>query len=234
MFLNDAVDQEYDKRYRAERPIPSGQIRASTVWILAVLLLSTGWITFLLVGRGPALIAGVLVLAIIIYDLIHKHTKLAPVVMASCRFLLYLAAASAANAPQNSNVLWRAAALAAYIIGLSYLARKESGPALEVPAARRLVHWPVALLVLPALIAWSLHSAALWAILIVGFLQIFWVVRCVLMRPTLSPILPAGVAGLLAGIVLVDWVAAVGFGFACAFIGLFLLAFLLQRIAPAT
>ena len=46
----------------------------------------------------------------------------------------------------------------------------------------------------------------------------------------------SGVAGLLAGIVLVDWLAAVGAAeqLSVIFIGLFLLALLSQRFAPAT
>ena len=46
----------------------------------------------------------------------------------------------------------------------------------------------------------------------------------------------SSVAGLLAGIVLVDWLAVAGEGplLSAVFIGLFLLALLLQRIAPAT
>jgi hypothetical protein len=48
---------------------------------------------------------------------------------------------------------------------------------------------------------------------------------------------PRGVSGLLAGITLVDWLAAsfsTGATFAIAFLGLFLMAIVFQRVAPAT
>jgi len=32
MFLNDAFDAEFDRRYRKERPIPSGMIELKSVW----------------------------------------------------------------------------------------------------------------------------------------------------------------------------------------------------------
>ena len=66
---------------------------------------------------------------------------------------------------------------------------------------------------------------------------ILYVVRC--LRPALwTPERNIGktVSGLLAGIVLVDWLAAAGAPreLAYMFIGLFLLALLLQRFIPAT
>src|SRR5438046_8242023 len=33
MYLNDAFDAQFDHQHRPERPIPSGGIRAGTVWI---------------------------------------------------------------------------------------------------------------------------------------------------------------------------------------------------------
>src|SRR5204862_7173057 len=59
-----------------------------------------------------------------------------------CRLLLYLVAASAASAGVTGLSLWSAFALAAYIIGLSYLARQES-------ARGPLYSWPCYLLVAP-------------------------------------------------------------------------------------
>ena len=82
---------------------------------------------------GSALLA-----SIVCYDIAHKRFPLAPVLMAACRFLLYLVAASAAHDHATEVTVWRALALAAYIIGLSCLARSEST---STAAAR----WPIAL-----------------------------------------------------------------------------------------
>src|SRR5882672_10005924 len=101
--------------------------------------------------------ASALLAAVIIYDAVHKRTPLALLLMAACRFLLYLVAASTALAssrlstipsPATSTAVWPALALAAYIAGLSYLARRES---ISNSVALRI--WPIALLFAPVLLA---------------------------------------------------------------------------------
>jgi 4-hydroxybenzoate polyprenyltransferase len=226
MFLNDAVDQQFDRRYRPERPIVSGQIRSGTVWVLSFLWLMAGWAVFFALGKLPACLAAALLLLIILYDVVHKRTRLAPLLMAACRFFLYLVAAATIGTAAISASLWPAAALAAYIVGLSYLARGESTGASSKS-------WTSALLFASALLAifqFDRHSMVSWTILI---LQIAWTLWCLPATKPKVP-LPRGVAGLLAGIALVDALAAVRSGFPSTFLALFFLAILLQRIAPAT
>src|SRR5690242_14805754 len=57
MFLNDAFDVEFDRQYRPERPIISGQISARSVWVIAAVLLLLGWVAMLPLGKLP-LVAG--------------------------------------------------------------------------------------------------------------------------------------------------------------------------------
>jgi hypothetical protein len=228
MFLNDAIDQSFDRHYRPERPIVSGKINSRIVWGLSIVWLSMGWATFLPLGTTPALFASFLLLAIVLYDVVHKRTSFAPLLMAACRFLLYVSAASAAADGANPPVLWRAAALAAYIVGLSYLARGESTGA-------HVVRWTVVLLFVPAAIA-AVHigtgTGTYLPVLAVQAVWTLWSLRGE--GPGFLSTIPKGVAGLLAGIALVDWLAAAGQGIAPGFIGLFLLALVLQRVAPAT
>src|SRR5690242_6624569 len=113
MFLNDAVDEGFDRRYRPERPIPSGQISVSTVWILSVLWLVPGWAVFFVLGRTAVQLALALLVAIVLYDFVHKRTTFSPFLMAACRFLLYLPAAVSARGVLSSALMWRALALAA-------------------------------------------------------------------------------------------------------------------------
>ena len=40
--LNDAFDQKFDKQYNPNRPIPSGQINPSSVWVMGILFLIIG------------------------------------------------------------------------------------------------------------------------------------------------------------------------------------------------
>ena len=42
MFLNDACDVEFDNQHRVSRPIPSGNIRLKTVWLLGAAWLILG------------------------------------------------------------------------------------------------------------------------------------------------------------------------------------------------
>jgi 4-hydroxybenzoate polyprenyltransferase len=106
MFLNDAFDADFDRRYRAERPIPSGQISPRMVWAVAWAMLVAGWLAILLLGMTAAIFGAMLVACIVVYDAIHKRTALAPLLMAACRLLLYLVAASAAQC-ESAQVRWR-------------------------------------------------------------------------------------------------------------------------------
>ena len=229
MFLNDAVDVGFDRRYRPERPIPSGKIRAQTVWVLSITWLVAGWAAFCALGKLPVVYALALLALIVVYDVVHKRTTVAPVLMAGCRFLLYLvAAASASTAHLAAPVLWRAAALAAYILGLSFLARGES-------TSQSLKRWPVVLLFGPIGIALLTSADALVSTLVPATVVAVWTFWCVSSaRPSALRFVPKSVGGLLAGIVLVDWLAAAGQGFSVIFIALFIVALLLQRFAPAT
>src|SRR5947208_2748981 len=142
MFLNDAFDIDFDRQHRPERPIPSGAIslRAVLLWGCGWLLAGVLCISFL--GQTPVLLALLLAIAIVIYDAIHKMLLLAPILMAVCRFLLVLmASASALNGVMGLSI-WTALVLAAYIVGLSYLARKESTPG-------PLQYWPCVFLAAP-------------------------------------------------------------------------------------
>jgi UbiA prenyltransferase family protein len=230
MFLNDAFDVEFDRQHRPERPIVSGRIRAGTVWCIGGGSLVLGAMVLILLGSRWVAFTAALAGCIIIYNAVHKRTAFAPVLMAGCRFLLYLVAATAATEGVGRPVLWRAAALGLYILGLSFLARVESRPGV-------VGRWPIGLLLAPVVIALctsKFGSAGNW---IAGLALVLWLVWCLRGRPAVfKRYVNSGVAGLLAGIVLVDWlaIAPVGPALAAGFVGMFLLALLLQRIAPAT
>jgi 4-hydroxybenzoate polyprenyltransferase len=229
MFLNDAFDQDFDRRYRPERPIISGLVSSKTVWTLSFSWLGIGWAIFLWLGTTSAAIAFLLVAAIVLYDWVHKKTVLSPILMACCRFLLYLQAGVAAKGVRASALLWCAGALAAYIVGLSYLARGES-------TGLRFSRWTLVLLFVPAIAALFLRKdiPTLTFATVVG-VQVGWTLWCLWKhKPGMLSALPQGVAGLLAGIALVDWLAVPGYGWGDTFLLLFAAALILQRLAPAT
>jgi UbiA prenyltransferase family len=230
MFLNDAFDVEFDRQHRRERPIPAGKISPGTVWMFGLSFLLLGWLLLLPLGGLSAIAALLLVATILIYDAIHKRTPFAPLLMAACRFLLYFVAAAATLNRMSDVVLWHGLALAAYVTGLSFLARGESGQG----RGRR---WPLLLLIAP-LVADGLvnphRSALAWvaSACLAGWL--LWCLRGILKRPVQN--VGRSVAGLLAGIALVDGAALseLTTELALVFAGLFVLALILQRKVPAT
>jgi UbiA prenyltransferase family len=229
MFLNDAFDAEFDRQFRKERPIPSGQITTHTVWWIGSTLLLVGWLLLSLTGKSAAIMTPLLVGAIILYDAVHKRTTFAPLLMAACRFLLYVVAASATMRAVNDAVIWHGLALAAYITGLSYLARGESGQG----TTRR---WPLLLLLAPLITSVMINSNRDMISWIASAVLLAWMLWCLrgMTRPTQH--IGKSVAGLLAGIVLVDWAAVPRMTdeFNLVFIALFVLALILQRKIPAT
>lgn len=231
MYLNDAFDSDFDRQHRKERPIPSGAIPESQVWLWGCGWLVGGMIPLTFLGSTTAIFALLLTSSIILYDAIHKMIAISPVVMAVCRFLLYLVAASTGIEGITGLSVWSALVLGAYIVGLSYLARKESvrGP---------LRYWPCALLAAPVLLALLVNDGAyLTRGLLFSAVLIAWVVRC--LRFTFgggNRNIGLTVSGLLAGIVWVDMlaVADVGPTFCVVFALLFAMALLFQRYIPAT
>jgi hypothetical protein len=229
--LNDAFDTDFDRQYRKERPIPSGAITAGKVWGWGLGWLSAGIVLLSLFGGTSAWIALLLAACILIYDAIHKAVTLSPLLMAACRFLLYLLAAAAGAAGVTGLAIWSGLALALYVVGLSYIARKES-------ARGPVRFWPVLPLLAPIVLAAVVNAgesrlpAALCALLSVG-----WGLHC--LRDTYwTATVSVGrtVSGLLAGICLVDVLALAGGSVltAGAFLLLFGAALLGQRYVPAT
>lgn len=231
MYLNDAFDENFDRQHRKERPIPSGAISLEEVWIWGLSWLGIG--TFLLVtlGETTAMLSLLLVSSIVIYDAVHKVLAFSPILMAFCRFLLYLIAASCATRGITGLAVWSALVLAAYIVGLSYLARKES-----VRGVLR--YWPCFLLAAPMGLALVVNGGAYQkrALLLSAIFGV-WVIRC--LRHTFwsgERNIGRTVSGLLAGVVLVDLLALAGGTpwTGLVFVLLFVAALLFQRFIPAT
>ena len=231
MYLNDAFDATFDRQHRPERPIPSGAISVTTVWQFGILFLCLGLACTIPLGRTPAVLAILLAVTILVYDGVHKIFAFSPVIMAACRFLLVLLAASIGANGITGLAIWSALVLAAYVIGLSFIAQKES-----THIALRL--WPVLFLLVPLLLAGIINTGLyqnvgfLLALVLIGWILrslyfAFWathrnVGRCV--------------SNLLAGIVLVD-LLAVGPGAwwsVMIFSALFFLALVFQQFVPAT
>jgi 4-hydroxybenzoate polyprenyltransferase len=233
MYWNDAFDEEFDRQFRMERPIPAGAMSPQAVWRLGMLWLGIGALCLVCIGRTTGTIGLILLSCIVLYDALHKRISFAPFLMGLCRFCLYLAAASVGASGITGLSIWCGLALAAYVIGLSYLARSESSPK---PA--RLRYALLIPLILPAGLALTINAGVLReSTAMLSAIFALWIVRC--LRPTFwseTRNIGRTVSGLLAGIVIVDWLAAVDVPreLAFVFLGLFLAANVLQRVVPAT
>lgn len=231
MFLNDAFDVQYDRQHRPERPIPSGAITLSSVWQWGLSWIGLGLLCFSFLGLHPFIWACLLVGCIFLYDAIHKLFFLSPVLMACCRMLLILAASSVTHAGVTGYSLWVSLVLASYIVGLSYLARREAVPS-------PLIYWPCIFLAGPVILALVVNrGASQMQGMFLTFLLLFWIFYALRHAYwSAQPLVGRSVAALLAGIVLVD-LLAVGAGslpVLLLFLFLFALALLFQRFIPAT
>jgi len=241
MTLNDAFDEKWDGENAPERPIPSGNLTARTVWIIGVTELLAGMIILVEKTAFRIELLGLLVAAILAYNWLHKRWAASVIIMACCRVLVYLGAASAVTKadgllgiPLVVEIV--GVIMIVYISGLTLAAREERNsdatPGKLKPVVRLMLVLPV---LLPLLAARQvppdlLHSA----LAIVGLVAVWsWLV---IFRSTLAQSIPKGISLAIAGIslydaavvVFSDWSAAM----AC------LLAFLLvlgaQRYIPAT
>ncbi len=231
MFLNDAFDATFDRNHRRTRPIPSGAIKETEVWQWGFLWLILGVAGVAWLGTTTLVLALLLGLCVVAYDAIHKWTPLAPLLMGACRLGVYFVAASSASNGVTGEVIWKGLALAAYVAGLSWLARKES-------ARAEINYLPCILLAAPIFIAgcaddgpWA-RAGMLYSVVSAGWT--IWAISRCLGRGGAN--VGFTVSRLLAGIVLVDLLAVAGMSglWAGLFVFWFALALLLQRFIPAT
>lgn len=224
MFLNDACDVDFDAEFRRERPIVSGALSRRAVIVAAVVLFLLGIALVALINLRAGLFAVGLTTLIVAYNWTHKRIRTGPLLMAGCRVLLYLTAASAGLAGLNGQALAFAIALGFYIAGLSYIARGES----RVAAISRL-DW--LLLFAPVL------AASAFSFSVATFVRCLPLVLCIASaRSIIHRGIGHAVGLLLAGIVLVDFlaVAASSATATVVFIALFGLTLLFQKFIPAT
>jgi hypothetical protein len=201
MYLNDFFDRAVDARDRPGRPIDAGEIRASTVSLIGFGLLAVGVVLMIPYGLVATMWGALLAAVIVLYDLWHKGNALSPLVMGSCRALVYIATGAAVAGSISHATILGAVALASHVAGITYAAKQES-----LDRVGNL--WPLALLAAPLLIALpALFSG--W-IVIAAFLLLLaadaLAIRLLAKRPVPGSV-PLAVSGLIAAICLVDALA---------------------------
>ncbi|HUS37695.1 MAG TPA: UbiA family prenyltransferase [Verrucomicrobiae bacterium] len=231
MYLNDAFDVEFDRLNRKERPIPSGAISVGDVWGYGLSWLGLGLVLLYFFNTVSFTLAVALVFSILLYDAVHKAIAFSPILMATCRFFLFVMAASVGPGGVTGLSVWSASALFCYIVGLSFVAKSESnrGP---------IRYWPCLLLLTPLFLAWLVNAGIFRKpSLLLSIILFLWILRCVYHTfMAADKNIGRTVSGLLAGIVLVDMLACTGahYGWMLLFAALFGSALLFQRYIPAT
>jgi 4-hydroxybenzoate polyprenyltransferase len=232
MFLNDAFDVDFDRHRRPERPVPSGAIPLSSVWYWGWAWLALGLLCLTLVSKTTGALAVVLAICIVLYNAVHKAVPGAPWLMGVCRMFVYVIGGSTSVWGLSGWPIWCGVALGIYVVGLSYVAQRES-------FRKRIPYWPLALLVAPLLLAALMDTGeyrlpGVWLSLVL----VLWVAYC--SRTIFQPgevNVSRMVSGLLAGIIWVDWLAVAPgcpHWLCFIFLALFAETLALQRYVPAT
>ena len=125
-ILNDAFDQIFDQTYNPDRPIPSGQIKSSTVWIVGIMFLLIGGLLLLGLSSCSLPLVFCLIAAVLLYDWLHKKWIGSVWIMGSCRTFLWLVAASAGGQQISIPVWVGSLCVGGYVVGISLFARNES------------------------------------------------------------------------------------------------------------
>jgi 4-hydroxybenzoate polyprenyltransferase len=239
MFLNDAFDAEIDAKERPNRPIPQGLASRGAVSAIGYGLLVTG---LLLLGLGSwvgltqpgtrALLSGLGTCgAVLVYDRWHKGFAWSPIVMGACRAGLYATAALAVSGKLNLSVVMGAGALWLYIVGLTHVARFETGSAVARAWVGGFVLAPVFAFA-PRIIEQRNWLAALCVLLSCG-----WSLRSLGFALRGSGQIPRAVLTLIAGVSLVDasFIALSGWAYGVLMaLGCFLLTLKWQKRIPGT
>ena len=211
-ILNDAFDQKFDKEYNPERPIPSGKIDASTVWLVGGVFLLIGGSLLLGFAKCSLLLVGCLVGAVITYDWLHKKWVGSVWIMGSCRTFLWCVAASAGGLEISNPVFMGSLCLGGYVVGISLFARNESKRSENSTSSQLaiLLLFAPCLLTLGLLILWNqLDSTRVFLLNCVGLYLGWIVIRAILImkNSALQGAIGKGVSILLAGICAVDAIA---------------------------
>ncbi|MBW1645700.1 MAG: UbiA family prenyltransferase [Deltaproteobacteria bacterium] len=124
--LNDLCDRERDAVERPRRPLPSGRVTPLQAWALLGLLFVLGLLGACLAGRRALVLAVVLLVFIVVYDVWAKSGNVrGPLVMGGCRALNLLLGMSPGLAAVNPALFLFPVLTFFYVVSLTTLSRFE-------------------------------------------------------------------------------------------------------------
>jgi len=236
--LNDAFDQGFDKQYNPQRPIPSGEMKPMAVWLAGFAELIAGSLILLEFAEVSKIWLVALTVAILAYEAVHKKWSGGVWIMGSCRFFLWLAAASAANASLAPLTISWAGIIAFYVVGISLFARGEATGGSGENRLPILLLFGAPLFALALLVYWNnLPPTAKFATNVAGLVSVWLAYTAVQrMRTGEKGCIGQGVSRLLAGIAACDATAMglVSPSLAYACLACIPIAFLMQKKFAAT
>jgi 4-hydroxybenzoate polyprenyltransferase len=215
MYLNDAFDRVIDAVERPLRPIPAGLVQARDVFIagfamLALAIVLTVFAASLAdmsavrsIGHStaqvPSATAASVVLAacIVLYNCWHKGNALSPLIMGTCRLMVYITCALAVTGELPGVLLIGSAVTLSYLIGLTYTAKQEH-------PGRMNTLWPLLFLSVPGL--YGIYHAGstplIWCLILT---LTGWTLNCLRLILRRQPgDIPTAVVRLIAGISVID------------------------------
>ena len=131
IVLNDYFDYDEDLRERPQRPLPSGQISMRAAALLGFGLLTVGIAFGGLVGEKQLVIAILIALLVLLYDMHAKHTALGSLSMGACRFGNWILGLSYGGS--LATVWLFAIPVLLYITSLTLLSRAETTAVRRLP-----------------------------------------------------------------------------------------------------
>jgi len=245
-YLGDARDLEFDREHKPDRPIPSGLISAGTIWTLGAWMMLAGvaipiWLAQPHTAQALGAVAPLFVV-ITIYALFHKRSPwLGLPLIGACRgFLILFATNTTASAFRWSSanslpMVFFALAIAAYTICFASVARLESTDkniTWKRTLMRTMILLPLAATPFlpygPGLDMTPTITFVAAYILYFGWLQLAF--------RSIDKNKGAYVSKCLAGFALLDacLISPASWQLSTTCVVLFLFAWLLQKIAPAT
>jgi len=133
MFFNDVFDREYDRQNRPDRPIPAGETSSSSVrlWatammVVALLLLGFNVSLSAIETWYPVFAGAILCALVLLYDWRHKANPFGPLIMGSCRGMVYITAALSLFPGFSIQLGIAVLCLTAWVLGLTMVAKGKN------------------------------------------------------------------------------------------------------------
>jgi UbiA prenyltransferase family len=135
-IFNDCLDIEHDRRFRPDRPIPSGAVSLGRAYLLGLLLAAAALGAAMLLTPTTVLITGLLVTSIWLYNGVLKRIKFVGALsMGLCRALNMILGMStgasmvAFTAPDRRELVWAPLLLGLYTAIVTAASHYEDRPA---------------------------------------------------------------------------------------------------------